>query len=146
MTSSVLLSMTNRSYATPASSFVLNVPIKCFVRSIQICAMYFSPFLDTPIKPVVALGFPRFFWVVEEEEEEEDEEDEDEEDEIDEIEEEEQEEGEEIDSFSLAAASPDSKENVVLNFCVIVSELFSIHLINSSQVLATLLSLTYNSG
>jgi hypothetical protein len=32
--------------------------------------MYFSPFLYTPIKPVVALGFPRFFLVVEEDEEE----------------------------------------------------------------------------
>jgi hypothetical protein len=43
--------------------------------------------LCTPIKPVVALGFPRFFGVVEVEEE--DEEDEDEEDEDDEDEDEE---------------------------------------------------------
>jgi hypothetical protein len=49
--------------------------------------MYCSPFLCTPIKPVVALGFPRFFGVVEVEEE--DEEDEDEEDEDDEDEDEE---------------------------------------------------------
>jgi hypothetical protein len=66
-----------------------------------------------------------------------------------EVEEEEEEEEEEDDTAgvgSMAAASPDSKEDVVRNFCAIVSELFSIHLANSSQVLATLLSLTYNSG
>jgi len=63
-----------------------------------------------------------------------------------EVEEEEEEEDDTAGVDSMAAASPDSKEDVVLNFCVIVSELFSIHLVNSSQVLATLLSLTYNSG
>jgi hypothetical protein len=57
------------------------------VPSIVISAMYFSPYLYTPIKPVAALGFPRFFGVVEEEDEDEDDdeegedgEDEDEED------------------------------------------------------------------
>ena len=39
-----------------------------------ICAMYFSPALDTPIKPVVGLGLPRFFGVVEEEEDNEEDE------------------------------------------------------------------------
>ena len=29
--------------------------------SIEICTWYFSPRSDTPIKPVVALGFPCFF-------------------------------------------------------------------------------------
>jgi hypothetical protein len=57
------------------------------VPSILVFATYFSPLLCTPIKPVVALGFPRFFVVVKEEEDEEDEEDEDEEDEEDEEEE-----------------------------------------------------------
>ena len=41
----------------------------------MICEAYFSPILDTPIKPVVGLDFPRFFGVVEEEEEEEGEDD-----------------------------------------------------------------------
>ena len=63
-----------------------------------------------------------------------------------EVEEEEEEEDDTAGVGSLAAASPDSNEDVVRNFCAIVSELFSIHLVNSSQVLATLLSLTYNSG
>ena len=55
--------------------------------SILISALNFSPALYTPIKPVVALGFPRFLVVVKEEEDEEEEEDEDEEDEEDEDEE-----------------------------------------------------------
>ena len=37
----------------------------------MICALYFFPTLFTPIKPVVACGFPCFFWVVEEADEEE---------------------------------------------------------------------------
>ena len=47
----------------------------------MIRAAYFSPFLllCTPIKPVLGLGCPRFFWVVLEEEEKEDEEDEEDE-------------------------------------------------------------------
>jgi hypothetical protein len=49
-----------------------------------------------------------------------------------------------------AGAPRDDEENVVLNLvrnlCCTVSTLFTIHLCNSSQVPATLLSLTYNSG
>ena len=57
--------------------------------SIVICALYSSPYLYTPIKPVVALGFPCFFGAVEEEEKEEEEEEETEEEEEDEEDEEE---------------------------------------------------------
>ena len=55
--------------------------------SIVIVAKYLSPFLVTPIKPVAALGFPRFFWVVSEEDEEKEDEDEPEDDEEEEDEE-----------------------------------------------------------
>ena len=41
------------------------------VPSIVIIALYFFPTLYTPIKPVVALGLPRLFGVVEEADEEE---------------------------------------------------------------------------
>ena len=47
----------------------------------MICATYFSPFLYTPIKPVVVLGFPRFFWFVADEDEEDDIDDDDDDDE-----------------------------------------------------------------
>ena len=55
----------------PASSFLSNEPILCLVPSIVISALYFSPVLYTPIKPVVELGLPRLFGVVEEADEEE---------------------------------------------------------------------------
>ena len=48
--------------------------------SIVARAWYFSPYLYTPIKPVAALGFPRFFGLVKEEEEEDEDEDDDEDD------------------------------------------------------------------
>ena len=71
----------NRLCAMPASSFVLNVPRLNLTPLIVVFALYFSPFLYTPIKPVEGLGFPCIFWVVEVEEDEEEEEDkEDEED------------------------------------------------------------------
>ena len=74
----------NRSCAMPASSFVLNVPGRLNLTPlIVVFTLYFSPFLYTPIKPVVGLGFPCIFWVVEVEEEEEEEEDKEEEDEED---------------------------------------------------------------
>ena len=58
----------NRLCAMPASSFVLNVPRLNLTPLIVVFALYFSPFLYTPIKPVVGLGFPCNFWVVEKEE------------------------------------------------------------------------------
>ena len=67
----------------PACSFVSNLPRLFVLPPILIIALYLSPLLDTPIKPVFWLGVPRFFWVpVDEEEEEEEEEDEEEDEEF----------------------------------------------------------------